>query len=101
MNDSVFGDDGLQSMSGQTQFQILVLTKHNGPLTKEIELDDDGKICSDGSACKMSVGRGVVEFGIRLEALVPASPCWSQPRPSPWGRYGTGTTSGARSYKGR
>jgi hypothetical protein len=42
--------------SGQALFEIVSFTKSGGPLTKRISLADDGSLCSDGSACVMSVG---------------------------------------------
>jgi hypothetical protein len=38
------------------QPEIVLLTKVGGPLTKQIRLDQDGRIESDGSACVMSRG---------------------------------------------
>jgi hypothetical protein len=37
-------------------YEITLFTKDGGPLTKEISLDPDGKLVSDGSACVMSHG---------------------------------------------
>jgi hypothetical protein len=39
-----------------TPFEITIFTKDNGPLTKRISLAPDGKIFSDGSACRMARG---------------------------------------------
>jgi len=39
-------------------FEITKLTKDNGPLSKYIRLGEDGQPISDGSACKMSSGKG-------------------------------------------
>jgi hypothetical protein len=36
--------------------EITALTKHGGPLTKQITLNSDGTLHSDGSACFMSAG---------------------------------------------
>jgi hypothetical protein len=38
-------------------FQLTVIAKSNGPLTKRISLSADGSLKSDGSACVMSRGR--------------------------------------------
>jgi hypothetical protein len=39
-----------------TNIELTVFRKRDGILTKEIKLDRDGKICSDGSACRMAEG---------------------------------------------
>ncbi len=38
-------------------FEVTVLTKDHGILSKRISLNDDGTIKSDGSECKMVRGR--------------------------------------------
>ncbi len=40
----------------QPVFEIVLLTKSNGPLSKRISLDAGGNVVSDGSACVMSRG---------------------------------------------
>jgi hypothetical protein len=78
MNDAsgLFGEDD-PAQTGQGTFQIVVLTKHDGPLTKKISLAADGSVHSDGSACRMSVGSGVLEthtprsLAIRIAAMEP------------------------------
>ena len=62
--------------ANQITFQVLVLVNGTGSLSKQISLVD-GVVKSDGSTCKMSVGRGAVEthtinsFALRLPAFEP------------------------------
>jgi hypothetical protein len=56
--------------------EIVCLTKSGGPLTKEICLDENGKLRSDGSACIMARGvacrvpiRGVRQVGELIGCL--------------------------------
>jgi hypothetical protein len=37
--------------------EIAVFRKRKGVLSKRIWLDDDGRVCSDGSACRMAAGK--------------------------------------------
>jgi hypothetical protein len=37
--------------------EATLLRKSGGPLTKEIRLDEQGRLCSDGSACVMTAGQ--------------------------------------------
>jgi hypothetical protein len=39
-----------------SEIEITLLTKAGGPLTKRITLPNDGKLHSDGSACRMARG---------------------------------------------
>jgi hypothetical protein len=39
-----------------TAFEVTVVAKEGGPLTKRISLAEDGSLKSDGSACVMSQG---------------------------------------------
>ncbi len=49
--------DAPQSIGGKfPAFEITLLQKSGGPLTKTIKLGDDGRLRSDGSACVMSNG---------------------------------------------
>ena len=47
-------------------FQLTLITKAGGPLTKRISLTNDGALRSDGGACVMSQG-----WGERLELSTP------------------------------
>src|SRR3954467_11372274 len=44
--------------------EITLLEKTGGPLTKKIKVGDDGRLISDGSACKMWAG---VAHRVRLK----------------------------------
>src|SRR3954447_5834175 len=49
---------------GAGMIEITILEKAGGRLTKKIKLDDNGKLISDGSACKMWAG---VAHRVRLK----------------------------------
>jgi hypothetical protein len=58
--------------------EIVLLTKSDGPLTKEIRLDENGVLHSDGSACVMSRGSArrvpipdIVQLGELINGLEP------------------------------
>ena len=76
MNDSSgsFTPDELAQSPAAVTFQVLVVTKHSGPLVKRVSLVD-GKLKSDGSACRMSCGTArqvtvtLQEFGALLVNL--------------------------------
>jgi AAA domain-containing protein len=56
-----------------TPFDITIVAKDGGPLTKRISLSTDGSLMSDGSACVMSTGsakRFVFEFAWELAELI-------------------------------
>jgi putative DNA primase/helicase len=49
-----------------THVEIAVFRKHKGALSKKIWLDRDGKVCSDGSGCRMALGEG---WRVRLNGV--------------------------------
>jgi Family of unknown function (DUF5906) len=56
-----------------TSFDVTILTKEGGPLTKRISLSPDGSLVSDGSACVMSTGtakRFVFEHARELAKVI-------------------------------
>ena len=85
-------------------FEITLLEKFGGPLTKAIKLGDDGRLISDGSACVMSSGiarRCPVES---LTGFAGLSPAWRRTKPLPSDRSGRTcltSLSSARSASGK
>jgi hypothetical protein len=51
------------------EIEITIFRKRKGTLSKQIWLDRDGKIKSDGSACKMTEGEAYREYVDGVEAL--------------------------------
>ena len=61
------------------KIELTRLTKHGGPLTKQIFLDPDDTLVKDGSACVMAHGTaervrldGVDALAVLIEGLTPS-----------------------------
>lgn len=71
-------DNAKTDSSAQALFEIVGFAKTGGPLTKTISLSLDGKLVSDGSACRMSSGTALriaftsdIQFAELIDRLDP------------------------------
>src|SRR4051794_19397100 len=71
-------DNAKTDNSAQALFEIVGFAKTGGPLTKTISLSLDGKLVSDGSACRMSSGTALriaftsdIQFAELIDRLDP------------------------------
>ena len=62
-----------QELVGDTPINIVVASKSNGPMTKRLALDADGKLVKDSGECWMARGT-VTTTGVTLEGLATTIP---------------------------